>query len=140
MTGLYKKSIDNVVAHHIHSIDDQRQEIKCIEQNLTSFCNFTDFQKEYKEFCKDFNFNIGQLTLSQFNQQYHIIRTPLNHSYSEQLGYKRQKKDHIEVVKESDIKSIDYNWEVDFILKNAQQYNKEPKNKREGKAGLKDSD
>lgn len=30
----------------------------------------------------------------------------------------------MEIVDDEDINSIDYNWEVDFILKNAQQYNK----------------
>lgn len=46
------------------------------------------------------------------------MRAPLNQDDLEPK-LKRQKVEEQEIVDDKDINSIDYNWEVDFILKNA---------------------
>jgi len=64
---------------------------------------------------------MAAITLSQFNQQYHVMRAPLNQDADEFEPKSKKQKivEQEDIVDDNDINSIDYNWEVDFILKNA---------------------
>ena len=74
------------------------------------------------------------MSQSQFNRQFRYFRKPLN-SEQKFLGKRTFTNQPLETLSEecqqfNNETSIDYNWEVDFILKNAQQYNKEDKKQR----------
>jgi hypothetical protein len=67
---------------------------------------------------------------SEFNRQFRYFRAPINtDEKSKSVLGKRPKLETLseECQQFNNSTSVDYNWEVDFILKNAQQYNKEDK-------------
>ena len=122
--------LKNVAAHHQTSLEDQAAEIQCIEQNLKSFHDLPDYNSLYEAFTQDFQFDISSIKQSEFNRQFRYFRAPINNDEKSKsiLG----KRPHLETLSEecqqfNNSTSVDYNWEVDFILKNAQQYNKEDK-------------
>lgn len=59
-----KTCIENVMVHNALSIEDQYEEILCIEQNLQSFHNFTNFKDTFSKFTKDFKFDMSAISLS----------------------------------------------------------------------------
>lgn len=72
--GSLKSNIECVLAHNTHSLEDQTNELICIEQNLKSFHGFPNLKRMYYEFAKEFKFDMSNISLSQLNKEYHIIR------------------------------------------------------------------
>lgn len=80
------------------------------------------------EFTQCFNFDISLIKQSEFNRQFRYFRAPINSNDKSVLGKRANMETLSEECQQFNNKtSIDYNWEVDLILKNAQQYNKEDK-------------
>ena len=75
------------------------------------------------EFTKNFHFDISKLKQSQYNKKFRFFRAPINtedDSKKSGLGKRAYQETLSEECQQfNNSTSIDYNWEVDFILKNA---------------------